>query len=123
MKALFVFWGKVISGAKRGKQLGYPTANIRLHKKIPEGIYAAEIQIGTKIYHGATFIGSARTFGEIDYKAESFLFDFNQSVYGKWMSVRLFKKLRDNKKFDSTEALLAQMEYDIIATKAFFSHA
>src|SRR5690348_10045848 len=44
-KTLYIFWGKVVGGAKRGKLLGFPTANIRLHKKIPEGIYASTVTI------------------------------------------------------------------------------
>ena len=121
MKPAYLFWGKVIKGAKRGKGLGFPTANVRLHKKIPEGIYAAEVQLTNKTYHAATFIGSAKTFGEKEYKAESFILNFNTIIYGSWITVRLYKKLRDNKQFDSTEELKKQMNNDVAATVSFFS--
>ena len=121
MKPLYVFWGKVIGGHKRGKDLGYPTANVRLHKRIPEGIYAAEVRIGNATYHSATFIGSAKTFGENEYKSESFMLDFNASVYSTWITVRLYKKLRDNQAFNSAAALIQQMEKDIKLTRTFFS--
>ena len=119
LKPLHTFWGKVISGAKRGKTLGFPTANVRLHKKIPEGIYAATVQVQQKTYYAATFIGSAKTFGEKDYKAESFILDFNEEIYGKWMTARLYKKIRTNKKFNSAEELRAQMKKDIKEIKFF----
>ncbi|MGH7245915.1 MAG: riboflavin kinase [Candidatus Levyibacteriota bacterium] len=120
MKAQYIFWGKVQQGAKRGKKLGFPTANIRLHKKIPEGIYAAKVRLQNKEYLSATFIGASKTFGERDYKAESFLLDFNQNLYGKWITVYLYKRLRENKMFDSRESLISQMKKDVLATREFF---
>ncbi|MDE2589934.1 MAG: riboflavin kinase [Patescibacteria group bacterium] len=122
MKPLFIYWGKVIGGAKRGKGLGYPTANVRLHKKIPEGIYASEVRIGKKAYHAATFVGSAKTFGEHEYKSESFVLNFNEFLYGKWIRVRLYKKLRENKAFASADELKMQMEKDIQNAKSFLAN-
>src|SRR5258708_39976507 len=110
MKASFIFWGKVKRGKNRGKDLGFPTSNISLHKKIPEGIYASTIRIGKRVFKAATFVGSAKTFGETDYKAEVYILDFNSNIYGKWVSVRLFKKLRENKKFGSEKELIQQMK-------------
>lgn len=119
-KPLYTFWGKVVHGSHRGKSLGFPTANVSLHKKIPEGIYAAQVQIDKKIYLAATFIGNAKTFGEKDYKSESFFLKFDGNVYGKWVSVRLCKKLRENKKFNSEKELISQMKKDIQLTHQFF---
>lgn len=120
MKTLFVFRGKVKKGKSRGKFLGFPTANINLHKNIPEGIYASTVKIDNKKYLAATFIGSAKTFNENEYKAESYILDFNQNIYGKWVTVTLLKKLRGNKKFDSEQKLIDQMKQDILATRKFF---
>ena len=64
MEYLYLIRGKVRSGAKRGKSLGFPTANILLHQKIPEGIYASIVTIKEKAYYAATFIGGAKTFDE-----------------------------------------------------------
>lgn len=139
LKILYTFWGKVIGGKKRGKILGYPTANIALHKKIPEGIYAAKVTIHgvqpensssrvipkkrgiVREYLAATFIGAAKTFKETEYKSESFILDFNQDLYGVWLTVCLFKKLRENKKFNSEKELIDQIKKDILATHNFFS--
>lgn len=121
MKELYIFWGKVITGKKRGAGLGFPTANVRLHRKIPEGIYASEVRVDRKKYHAATFVGSAKTFGEKEYKAESFLLDFSGNLYGKWIIIRIYKKIRDNKKFNSEKELIEQMKNDILRTREFFS--
>lgn len=113
MQIMTHFYGKVQKGAARGRQLGFPTANLRLHKKIPEGIYAAQVLIDKTVYNAAAFIGSAKTFGEKEYKAEIYILDFSKDLYGKYLSVRLYKKIRDNKTFAGKEALILQMEKDI----------
>jgi riboflavin kinase/FMN adenylyltransferase len=112
-----VFWGKVRKGKSRGKGLGFPTANISLHKKIEEGIYASTVKIQGKTYNGATFIGSAKTFEEKDYKAEVYILDFNQNIYDQFISVRLLKKIRDNKKFNSEKELKDQIYKDVKMVK------
>lgn len=117
----YKFWGKVQHGAKRGRELGFPTANMRLHTKIPEGIYISEVKIQKTIYPAVTFIGNAKTFGEKDYKAESYLLDFNNQVYGQWLTVTLMTKIRNNEKFDSKESLITQIEQDILAARKFFN--
>nr|MBI5455501.1 riboflavin kinase [Candidatus Levybacteria bacterium] len=121
MKTLFMFWGKVKKGKERGKLLGFPTANVTLHKKISEGIYASSVTIEEKTYFAATFIGSAKTFNEKDYKAESYILNFNKNIYGKWIGIKLFKKIRDNKKFKSEKELIIQMKQDILDIKKFFN--
>lgn len=120
MKSLYVFWGKVKQGKKRGRLLGYPTANITLHKNIPQGIYISLIRIDNKLYQSVTFIGNAKTFDEKEVLAETFIFDFDKSIYGKWISISLFQKIRENEKFTSTETLISQIKKDIEIAKAFF---
>lgn len=113
--------GKVRKGASRGKQLGFPTANIFLHKKVEEGIYLAKVKVGDKTYNALTFIGSAKTFNEKDVKAESYLLDFSGSLYDKWITVYLLKKLRENQKFSSANDLVVQMEKDLLVAQEFFA--
>ena len=120
MKPLFILDGKVIQGQSRGKSLGFPTANIQVSKQIPEGIYAAEVVVKGQTFQAATFIGASKTFGEDEYKAESYILDFDKDIYGQVVTVKLYKKLRDNKAFDSSEALQAQMTEDIKAVQKFF---
>lgn len=120
MNVLFRFRGKVKEGVHRGKLLGFPTANIALHNIIPEGIYVAVVIIDGMPHQAATFVGSAKTFGESDYKAESYLLDFDKNIYGQWVTISLLKKLRGNKKFSSKELLIAQIQKDVLDTRAFF---
>jgi riboflavin kinase/FMN adenylyltransferase len=122
MEELYKISGVVIHGANRGKELGYPTANIRLHKKIPEGIYAGSVTINGKLHPAAVFVGSAKTFQRTDVKVECYIFNFDKQIYGKWITVKLYKKIRENKEFDSVEDLTAQIEKDVEEIKNFFTH-
>lgn len=117
MKELFFIRGKVRHGNKRGRLLGFPTANVFLHQQIPEGIYASTIVIHKKIYKAVTFIGEAKTFNEKDYKAETYIFDFSKNIYDTWMTIRLYKKIRGNKKFNSEKELITQMKDDVKNTR------
>jgi riboflavin kinase / FMN adenylyltransferase len=121
MNELYKVSGRVMQGEKRGKNLGFPTANVRLHKKIPEGIYAATVLINGKTYHSATFVGSAKTFQSTQVRVESFLLNFSGDLYGKWITVRLYKKIRDNKEFGSVDELVAQMHQDVEKIQEFFA--
>ncbi len=121
MKPLYSIRGKVQEGKKRGKLLGFPTANVRIDIQIPEGIYASQVIIENQIYQAATFIGAAETFGEKDYKLESYIINFDKNIYGKFLTVSLFKKLRDNKKFASEKKLIIQMKKDVQDMVAFFN--
>jgi len=105
--------GVVIHGEGRGKELGFPTANVILHKKIPEGIYAGTVTLNGKLYYSASFVGQAKTFQRTEVNLECHILDFDKDIYGKWISVRLYKKIRDNKKFESVESLIEQMKKDV----------
>lgn len=100
--------------------MGFPTANTRIHKSIPGGIYVSQIKISKNVYKGLTFIGSAKTFGEKKVYAESYIFNFQKNIYKSIIAVTLLKKLRNNKKFDSMEELVLQMEEDKKMGEEFF---
>ena len=119
MKVQSLVWGKVKKGNKRGKDLGFPTANIPLHKKIPEGVYISEVIINGQKYSALTFVGATKTFGEKNSKVESYILNFNRDVYGKWITVRLFKKIRGNIKFKSEKELVEQIKKDVAVAKSF----
>jgi|SRR5581483_251691 len=121
MKHLFIYWGKVKEGKKRGKLLGFPTANISLSRKIPEGVYVSKLKAHGKNYAAVTFVGSAKTFGEKEYKSESYILDFNKNIYGEWVTIELFKKIRGNKKFSSEKLLITQMKEDIVNAEKVFN--
>lgn len=120
MKPIQTLKGIVIEGNKRGKALGYPTANMNISEALPEGVYASAVTVDNKTYKAATFIGASKTFDDFEYKLESFIFDFDKDIYDKEMSVDIFKHIRGNKKFDSQEALVQQMKKDVEAIQTFF---
>jgi len=100
-----ILWGKVKKGSKRGKLLGFPTANFSLHKNISQGIYVSQTKFLEKVFPSVTFIGNAKTFGEKDIKAETYILNFNKNLYGKFITIKLLKKLRGNQKFKSERDL------------------
>lgn len=114
------FWGKVIRGKKRGMRLGFPTANIFLHKFISQGAYVSIAKIDKQWYKSVSFVGGAKTYGEERVFGETHIFDFNRDIYGKWISVRLLRKLRGNKKFSSTGELIENIKKDIQEADEYF---
>lgn len=120
MEQVKTIQGIVQRGHQRGKKFGFPTMNFPITEQLPEGIYLSYITVEGEKYNALTFIGIAKTFDETTYQAETYVFDFNQDVYGKTVSVELLKKLRDNQKFDSEEELIKQMEKDKKQAEEFF---
>lgn len=104
--------GKIIEGKKRGMDLGFPTANIVLKDKIEEGIYISILRIDKEKLPSLTFIGAALTFGEQQVKAETYILNFDKDIYNKEVTLELIEKIRDNKKFENKEDLIAEMEND-----------
>ncbi len=122
MTKTIVFWGKVREGEKRGKALGFPTANLSLTKKIPEGIYISRTKIRRDWHQSLTFIGKAKTFDEKKYQSETYILSFDKNIYNTWISTRLLKKIRDNKKFASEAALIKEMKNDEKIAKDYFEN-
>lgn len=110
--------GEVLHGEKRGRQLGYPTANMAvdgLH--LPKlGVYAvlADVLTGPHkgSYGGVASLGVRPMFGENTPNLETFLFDFSGDLYGEHLSIALVEYLRPEARFDGLEALIAQMRAD-----------
>ncbi len=114
------FSGIVKKGKGRGKDFGFPTANISLDKSIPEGIYLSKTTIYGKEHPSLTFIGIVKTFNETNYQAETYILNFDASLYDKEITIELLQKIRENKKFESKEELVAQMEKDKQDALRFF---
>ncbi len=113
--------GTVVRGKSRGKKLGYPTANIRAKNDIaPPGVFVSRVGIGTKIYPSITHVGSKPTFDEEEIMIESYIIDYNKSLYKKRLRVLLLKKIRGEKKFQSAEALSQQIKNDLEKTFSYF---
>jgi riboflavin kinase / FMN adenylyltransferase len=110
--------GEVIHGEKRGRDLGYPTANIRLDKNcgLKHGIYAVRVGRGqgkdALRFDGVASFGRRPTFDNGAPLLEIFLFDFNGDLYGTMLDVAFIGFIREELKFDSVDALIAQMNED-----------
>jgi riboflavin kinase/FMN adenylyltransferase len=115
--------GKVGGGDKRGRELGYPTANMSIDDLHPPkfGIYAVKADVLTGplqgSYLGAASMGVRPMFGENRPNLETFLFDFSGDLYGAHLSVALVEYLRPEAKFPSLEAFIAQMDADCVAAR------
>lgn len=108
--------GSVIKGKQLGRQIGYPTANLKVNDMviIPQvSAYATLAKVDGKIYHSMTNVGYNPTtdFRE-ELSVETHLFDFNENIYGKDISIYFVAKIRDEKKFSGVEELLQQLQKD-----------
>ncbi|MFO7525033.1 MAG: bifunctional riboflavin kinase/FAD synthetase [Ignavibacteriaceae bacterium] len=113
----YSFSGTVVGGDKRGRELGYPTANIELELKeklLPLiGIYAVRVTVNNQKHKGLLSIGRRPTFyedGEV--VSEVYIYDFNKQIYGEKLTIELVERLRGEEKFNSTDELIAQMNQD-----------
>ncbi len=112
----YVLRGKVEEGMQRGTTIGYPTANIRVnssYKLIPKnGVYAVWVYIDEKKFEGMLNIGYNPTFDDKKWSVEVHLFDFNQNVYHKEITVAFVSRTRDEQKFDDLQSLINQLKED-----------
>lgn len=116
MGRYFHLVGKVITSDKRGRVLGFPTANLDIEPQqaLPgNGVYATIAQVDGKQFPSATNIGIRPTFGEGRKTVETHLLKYNGDLYGKEIKVEFVQKLRDEQRFPSSEKLKAQIEKDI----------
>ncbi|MDB9716569.1 bifunctional riboflavin kinase/FAD synthetase [Amylibacter sp.] len=115
--------GPVIQGDQRGRELGYPTANLSIDGLHPPkyGVYAVTVDIldgqSQGRYFGAASIGERPTFGVYKPNLEVFLFDFHADIYGANISVALVNYQRPELKFDTLDALIVQMNKDCMVAK------
>lgn len=109
----FSLSGKVIHGEKRGRRLGYPTANIEIYKSYPiNGIFLVNILFEDKKLFGLASWGNKPTFSGIDHVLEVNILDFKSDIYGKQLKVIFIDKIRDQIKFDNQDELIEQMNKD-----------
>jgi riboflavin kinase/FMN adenylyltransferase len=117
--------GRVAHGDKRGRQLGFPTANLEMFRKntpligvfavIMTGLDGRELKGVANLGNRPTFYGGAKAV------LETHLFDFDQDIYGRYVEVHFKAKLRDEMRFDSLNALRAQIANDVASAQAFFA--
>lgn len=106
--------GKVFHGDKRGRQLGFPTANVLLKRRNSplNGVFAVKVKTNNGTYNGVANIGERPTVAGIRQQLEVHIFDFSDDIYGQCIEVIVKKKLRQVMKFDSLEALKVQISMD-----------
>ncbi len=116
----WVITGEVIHGEKRGRDLGYPTANIRLDLNcgLKHGIYAVRIGRGNQRFDGVASFGRRPTFDNGAPLLEVFLFDFKGDLYGSTLDVAFIAFIREELKFDSIDALVRRMDDDSARARA-----
>lgn len=116
--------GPVVGGEQRGRELGYPTANMSIEGLHPPafGVYAVLVDVlegaHQGSYHGVASMGVRPMFGENRPNLETFLFDFSGDLYDTPLSVGLVEYLRPEEKFDNLDALVAQMDADSARARA-----
>ena len=116
--------GRVQHGEKRGSQLGFPTANISLGRKLflPKyGVYATRVQLENKIYNAVANLGVKPTFGNYAPNLEVHLFDTNENLYGKRLCVEFVDFIRDEQKFSALDELKTQIDIDCVAATKILS--
>jgi len=116
--------GRIVHGDKRGRLLGFPTANIPLSRKTCaiHGVFAVTITgIDHQVYQGVANIGKRPTIGDRQQPIlEVHLFNFNREIYGQSIQVNFLKQIRQEKQFASLEQLQTQISHDIDIAKHFF---
>jgi len=111
----YAITGIVVKGDGRGKGLGFPTANIApKHSIIPaDGVYAVRFFVREKLYDGIANIGVRPTFDENRLTIEVYVLDFNEDIYGEEISLYFIGKIREERKFKSTDDLIRQIAADV----------
>lgn len=117
--------GRIVHGEKRGRALGYPTANIKLHRKNTplQGVFAVTMTgLGEDAIQGIANVGTRPTVdGGSKVILETHLFNFDREIYGHYVEVHFKHKIRDEMRFHSLEKLKAQIEKDVAVTQQIFA--
>ncbi len=111
----FLMKGKVYKSKQNGRKIGFPTANMEIDdgRVLPRGgIYASRVKVRDKYYYGATNVGYNPTVKGKGYSIETYIFDFDDNIYGEIITFEFIERIRDEVKFDSLEELGKQIEKD-----------
>ena len=114
--------GRVVHGDQRGRKIGFPTANLHLHRTASpvSGVYAVEVfGLDKEPLSGVANVGTRPTLGGTESRLEVHLLDFDGDIYGRYLQVDFLHKLRPERRFDSVEELAAQIRKDAAAARAF----
>lgn len=111
--------GRVVPGLRRGRQLGFPTANVRVKglQLPPNGVYAVRFALGARVFNGVANLGFNPTFANAERTLETYVFDFDEDIYGRHAEVVFVAFLRGERKFAGVEALIEQIRRDCVAAR------
>jgi len=114
--------GRVVAGHRRGRDLGFPTANIAARTEVlpPDGIYATLFHLGARALLSVSSIGINPTFGAGPRTIETFIMDFDEEIYGEPVRLSFIKRIRDEMRFSSVDELVAQIRQDVRSAEAVF---
>ena len=117
----YSIYGKVEKGEQRGKKLGFSTANIfpEVTLALAAGVYVTKIKLANKIYFGVTNAGNKPTFGNNTFTVETFIFDFEDDIYGEYLEVIPLHQLRPETKFLGMEDLKKQIMKDVKSAQKY----
>ena len=113
--------GRVVRGLGLGKDLGFPTANVNLHRRQApvDGIFAARIGgLSDRLLDGVASVGTRPTVGGVEPLLEVFIFDFDQDIYGRYITVHFIRRLREERKYSDLAAMKVQMYKDVENARA-----
>lgn len=111
--------GVVIDGKKNGREIGFPTANIRTSfLVIARGTYLTKTTIGRKKYYSLTNVGLNPTFGVNELSVETYIDSYSGNIYGEEICVEFVERIRDEQKFDSVDKLIEQINKDLMYLKS-----
>lgn len=120
----YTLTGEVVHGDHRGRELGFPTANMDIweHQVIPaNGIYAGWATLGGERFMAATNVGIRPQFDGDDVRVEAYLLDFDRDIYGQQLTFSFEKYLRPEMKFTGLDGLIAQINADVQTTREFLT--
>ncbi len=123
MDRYYAIKGRVIKGYQRGQIIGYPTINIQTDNELLplDGVYITYVLYKNIFYPSVTNIGFKPTFEAENRSIESYIIDFNKNLYDEEVQLHFIKRLRDEKKFDSSEKLIEQIIKDIAYARDYFN--
>ena len=116
----YVLRGEVVVGDKRGRSIGFPTANVMpdTDAVIPaRGVYAGFVRFGEEEYAACTNVGVAPTFGRTESRVEAYLLDFEGDLYGRVVDVGFVKRIREERRFSGVDELIGQIRRDVEETR------
>ena len=119
----FNFIGRVVHGERRGRELGFPTANLKIEEHramFPNGVYAAKVKYDGKIFNALANIGNNPTFDGEKRRLEVHIENFSKNIYNELIEVIFLEKIREEKKFDTANDLVAAIRKDRDMARKYF---